>query len=265
MRDAIWPADSACQRFRRAAGWHDVNLLLSRVTVLLTRLGRHSEGIALRALALESGIPPSTCVRLLRDLVALGWADQHGPRGGYRIGPRAASLAHDGPYRGRLVSEAQALVTRLARRHGGQALIAVLRGERRLIILRAEGDGDPLCLEEERELYNSASGRLLVAHLAWRARQRLVERIGLPDRRRWPGVATWEELGVECAAIRRTGWVVNCLAEGGRNAVAVAIPDGQGGIAALALGLAKHDWSESAAVRAVQRTAVAIRGRLSAG
>ena len=241
-----------------------MNLLLSRVTVLLTSLGRHPHGVALRALAQETDIPPSTCVRLLRDLVALGWADQSGPRGGYRIGPRAASLAHEGPYRGRLVSEAQPLVTRLAHRHGGQVLIAVLRGERRLIILRAEGDGDPLCLEEERELYASASGRLLVAQLAWRARQRLVEHVGLPDRRRWPGVATWDELGAECAAIRRAGWVVNCPPEGGRNAVAVAIPDGQGGMAAMALGLPKQGWSEDAALRALRRTAAAIKRRLKA-
>lgn len=242
-----------------------MNLLLSRATLLLARLSRHRDGIALRALAQETGIPPSTCVRLLRDLVALGWADQNGPRGGYRIGPRAASLAHEGAYRGRLVGEAQPLVARLAHRLGGQVLIAVLRGERRLIILRAEGDGDPLCLEEERELYASASGRLLVAHLAWRARQRLVERIGLPDRRRWPGVATWDELGAECAAIRRTGWVVNCPPEGERNAVAVAIPDGQGGTAAVALGMAKKGWSEPAALRALQSTAAAIGRRLSAG
>lgn len=241
-----------------------MNLLLSRVTVLLTRLSRHPDGVALRALALESGIPPSTCVRLLRDLVALGWADQSGPRGGYRIGPRAASLAHEGAYRGRLVGEAQQLVTQLAHRLGGQVLIAVLRGERRLIVLRAEGDGDPLCLEEERELYASASGRLLVAHLAWRARLRLVERIGLPDRRRWPGVATWDELSAECAAVRRIGWVVNCPPEGGRNAVAVAIPDGQGGMAAVALGLAKKGWCEDAALRALRRTASAIERRLSA-
>lgn len=239
-----------------------MNQLLSRATLLLVRLGRHPEGLSLRALAAETAVPPSTCVRLLRDLVALGWADQAGPRGGYRLGPRAASLAHDLPYRGKLVQLAKPLVAGLAGRLGAQVLIAVLRGSSRLIVLRAEGPGDPLCLEEERELYASASGRLLVAHLPWRARRRLVDSLGLPDRQRWPGVATWEELGSECAAIRRSGLVVNRPAEGGRNAVAIAIPDGDGGIAALAIGVAKRSWSEAAAVAEARRAAAQLSRRL---
>jgi DNA-binding IclR family transcriptional regulator len=239
-----------------------VNQLLSRATLLLVHLGRHPSGLSLRALAAETAIPPSTCVRLLRDLVALGWADQSGPRGGYRLGPRAASLAHDLPYRGRLVAVAQPLVAALARRLGAQILVAVLRGDRRLVVLRAEGDGDPLCLAEERELYASASGRLLVAHLAWRERRRLVGRIGLPGPRAWPGVASWEDLSAESAAIRRSGLVINLPADSDRNAVAIAVPDGDGGTAAVAIGTLKRDWSEAVALREARRIATLLGRRL---
>lgn len=239
-----------------------VNQLLARATLLLVHLGRHPDGLSLRALAAETAVPPSTCVRLLRDLVVLGWADQSGPRGGYRLGPRAASLAHDQPYRGRLVAVAQPLVAALARRLGAQVLVAVLRGDRRLVVLRAEGDGDPLCLAEERELYASASGRLLVAHLAWRARRRLVGRIGLPTPRAWPGVADWDELSAECAAIRRNGHVVNQPADSERSAVAIAVPDGDGGTAAVAIGMFKRDWCETLALREARRVAALLRRRL---
>lgn len=239
-----------------------MNQLLSRATLLLVHLGRHPAGLSLRALATETAIPPSTCVRLLRDLVALGWADQSGPRGGYRLGPRAASLAHSQPYRGRLVAVAQPLVAALARRLGAQVLVAVLRGDQRLVVLRAEGDGDPLCLAEERELYASASGRLLVAHLPWRTRRRLVERIGLPSQRAWPGMADWEELSVECSAIRRCGWVLNLPAGSDRSAVAIAVPDGDGGTAAVAIGMLKRDWSETVALREAHRIASLLRRRL---
>lgn len=138
----------------------------------------------------------------------------------------------------------------------------MLRGDRRLVVLRAEGDGDPLCLAEERELYASASGRLLVAHLSWRARRRLVERIGLPAPRAWPGVADWEELSAECAVIRRCGWVLNLPADSDRNAVAIAVPDGEGGTAAVAIGVLKHDWSETSAMREARRIAALLRRRL---
>lgn len=234
-----------------------MNQVLARATLLLARLGLHPEGLSLRALAGEAGIPPSTCVRLLRDLVALGWADQDGPRGTYALGPRAASLAHALPYRGALVGVARPLVSALARRLGAQVLVAVLRGDRRLVVLRADASttGDPLCLAEERELYASASGRLLVAHLDWRGRRRLVARIGLPGPRRWPGIGTWAELSQECAAIRSAGLVQNLPSDSEMNAVAVALPDGEGGIGALAVGMAKSRWDAAVCERGARQTA----------
>lgn len=242
-----------------------MNRVLERATRLLAALGRHPDGVALRALAGESGVPASTCVRLLRDLVALGWADQSGPRGGYRIGPRAAALAHEQPYRGRLVEVVRPAAARLASRLRAQVLLAVLRGSRRLVVLRVEGDGDPFLLEEQRELYASASGRLLVAALPWRARRRLLDRIGPPPPGSWPGVSTAAELAAECAAIRRAGLVVNRPAGGDRNAVAVALPDGEGGVAALAIGMPKRGWSEERVLRAALALARRLAPRLAGG
>lgn len=242
-----------------------MNRVLERATQLLACLGRHPDGVALRALASESGVPASTCVRLLRDLVALGWADQSGPRGGYRIGPRAASLAHEQPYRGRLVEIVRPAAARLASRLRAQVIVAVMRGMRRLVVLRVEGDQAPFLLEEERELYASASGRLLVATLSWRARRRLIDRIGLPPSGSWPGVSTAVELAAECAAIRRAGWVLNRPSGGDRHAVAVPLPDGEGGMAALALGMSKRGWSDAAALREARALARRLAPRLAGG
>lgn len=115
-----------------------MNQVLARATLLLARLGCHPGGLSLRALAAKAGIPPSTCVRLLRDLVALGWVDQRTARGAYHLGPRVASLAHVQPYRDALVRAARSVVTDIALRTGAQALVVVLRGDRRLVILRSE-------------------------------------------------------------------------------------------------------------------------------
>lgn len=243
-----------------------VNQVLARATLLLARLGCHPDGLSLRALAAEVDIPPSTCVRLLRDLVALGWADQRAARGAYHLGPRAASLAHEQPYRDALVRAARSVVSDVARRAGAQVMVAVLRGDRRLVLLRSESGrgGDPLCLAEERELFASASGRLLIAHLDWRARRRLIATIGRPDPQRWPGIATWAELNSECAALRRTGIEINRPKSGSMNAVAIVIPDGAGGIAVLAIGMPKRGWGESFVVQAARDAAQRIERSLRA-
>lgn len=236
-----------------------MNQLLVRATLLIARLGQQPEGLSLRALAAATDIPPSTCVRVLRDLVALGWVDQHGPRGTYHLGPRATALSHEQPYRAALVTAAQPVVAQVARTAQAQVLVAVLRGDRRLVLLRSEaGAGDPLTLSEERELYASASGRLLIAHCTARARRRLVDALGLPPPRAWPGVLTWADLTSACADIRKTGCEINCPQDGPHNAVALAIPDGAGGTAALAIGIAKERWEEAAALRLVRRAAARI-------
>ena len=224
-----------------------VNQVLARSTLLLARLGSHTQGMSLHALAAESGVPPSTCVRLLRDLVALGWADQHGARGTYHLGPRIASLAHEQPYREILVEAARAIVADTAKRCAAQVLVVVLRGERRLVLLRSEAGqgGDPLCLAEERELYASASGRLLLAHLDLRARRRLVAVIGMPGPASWPGVLSWAEMNSECAALRKAGIEINRPRGGDMNAVAITIPDGADGHAVLAIGMPKRGWDEA--------------------
>lgn len=113
-------------------------------------------------------------------------------------------------------------------------------------------------MAEERELLPSASGRLLIAHLDWRARRRLVTAIGGPDAQRWPGIAACAELNGECAALRKTGVEINRPRSGVMNAVAVAIPDGSGGTAVLALGMPKRGWNEDFALRSAREAAVRI-------
>ncbi|MCK6491263.1 MAG: helix-turn-helix domain-containing protein [Planctomycetes bacterium] len=239
--------------------------VLARCAALVDQLGGHPDGIDLRACAAAAGVPPSTAVRLLRDLVALGWADQQGPRGSYRLGPRVLALADASPWRAPLVAAGRAAVAALARSSGGEVILAVLRGHRRVVVLRSGTGRSALALEEQREVWASASGRLLAAHLPWRERRRLVAAIGLPARGAWPGVATAAELAAECAAIRRAGEVVNRPRSGAVDAIALAVPDGEGGTAALAVAVGKERWDEAGLRRQARAALRTLARRLPTG
>ncbi|MBN8527470.1 MAG: MarR family transcriptional regulator [Planctomycetes bacterium] len=72
--------------------------LLDRATTLIGVLGaRPGEPRSVHQLAAEARLPPATCTRILKRLVDLGWADQDGNRGDYRLGPRAYALTAAAP------------------------------------------------------------------------------------------------------------------------------------------------------------------------
>lgn len=71
------------------------------------------------------------------------------------------------------------------------------------------------------QVWNGASGRLLLAQLPARQRRLWLEHVGLPAPGQWPGIATSRELLTALAEIRRAGHSISAQADG---TVAVAVP-----------------------------------------
>jgi DNA-binding IclR family transcriptional regulator len=221
----------------------------SRLLELLAETG--AAGRALGELATDSGLPPATCTRVLHDLASLGWVDQLGPRGRYRLGPRFAALAEARAYRRRLIAITEPILARLHERYGDRVVLAALRGDtgRLLLIEYGHPPGHARRYDEKMDAYASASGRALLAQLTWQQRRRWVNANSLPTAKQWPGVQRWNELGTECARIRRCGWAENHPAAHPWSGIGVAIPDGEGGWAAIGLSCDRADWSPAVIAR----------------
>lgn len=83
------------------------------------------------------------------------------------------------------------------------------------------------------DLWSGASGRVLVASLPARERHVWIDHVGLPAASVWRGIATRRELLAALAEIRRDGVAVVEQTARGMYAIAVPLPDGVGGVAAL--------------------------------
>lgn len=233
--------------------------VLARAAALVERLAAAgADGIELRAIADRAGLPPATATRLLHDLCALGWADQDGPRGRYRLGPALEALSGQRPYHGRLAAAAAPVLRRLAARHRVRAVVAVLRRGRRVPLVEV-GLEDVARLRERDDLWASASGRMLVAQLDWRARRRLVAAIGLPSATAWPAVRTWAELNAACGEARRRGWIEH-RPRGPFVGIGLPLPDDEG-VAALGVAAERERW-DATLVGAARRAAQTIRRRM---
>lgn len=202
------------------------------VDILATSAG---DPVPLAALAASAGLPAGTTGRLLHDLVVLGWADQDAKRRGYRLGPRARSLGLAQRHRARFFSLARQPLARLTEHLGAPVGVACLRGVRRCILHEWHPAGierRPV-LEEHDDLWQTSTGRILVAFLPARERRALLAQIPAPDRDEWPGIDGPEDLRQELAWIRRHGLATRPAPRRGNASAAVRVPDGDGGWLAI--------------------------------
>lgn len=220
--------------------------ILDRTTRLLAALSAvGGRPRSLGEVAEASKIPPATCSRLLKRLAAHGWVDQDCNRGSYRLGPRPYALAAGEPYAAPLLAAALPVLRGLADATGGGCTLSVLRPWRRQLLWECGGTHgvgwQPL--REEDDIWQRASGRLLMAALPVAARARWIVHLGLPTPRQWPGIATRAELASELAQLRRQGWAQADDQRLGSRGAAVLVDDGAGNHAALGLFLPRSQWS----------------------
>lgn len=232
--------------------------VLQRVVRVLEQVAAAPGTAGVRELAQLTGLPTATCGRLLHDLAAIGWVESRGRRG-FRLGPALPALAAARPYAGRLVAATQAPLIRLTRRHRARGSVAVLRGSRRVRVVVVGPQGAEGALDARADLYDTASGRALLATLPWARRQRVIAELGLPAPGVWAGVRTAQDLRDELAAIRRAGGAETRRASGVVG-FALLIPDGEGGWATISA----HRQGEDPGLRSgLQRLARQVARRLT--
>lgn len=233
---------------------------LQRFTTLIEALaGAGSGGLALGELAARCALPPATCSRALKSMARLGWADQAGNRGTYRLGPRATALSASGSYRGSLLQVAEPLLRAFIRRHPavGIALVALRDGQRFGLWSHDPVHGGGLELVANHDVWGMPSGRLLVALLPPRQRRRWCERLGLPTPAQWPGIASSAELREALAQIRRERLAQ--VVRGGMVYTTMAVSDLEGGT--VGLGCWQHGSRIAPAVlTSLRRCAAGLAG-----
>lgn len=242
--------------------------VIRRALRVLEIVGRDPERpIGLSEVAAEAGLNVATCARILKTLADAGYVEQVAPRKGYRLGVMPYMLTSRGPFCRHLVYAAEPVLARLAADTGETALLAVLRQGKRIVVAQVEGRqtvqvrGDHLQVSDP---YQTATGRLLLAHLEPRDLEEVVAALGLPGDA-WPGVRTVEALVGELKRLR--GEDVVMRADGGE-VVGLAAPVRQRGevVAAVGLYLPQHRFAgehREKVLAGIRAAAEAVGARLS--
>lgn len=224
----------------------------------------------LREISEVMGINISTCNLLLKSLVEIGAVEQPSPRKGYSLGPLLYHLTRNGPYKKDISIAAEPFLHDFAEKTGETVIFSALHHnqKKRVILSFVEGNQavkirtDIVFLED---VYETASGRLLLAFLPPGELSAVLSKHGYPSPVVWKGAGTKASLEKTLQGIRRKGMII--LENRKSSFVQIAFPVTEEGrvIAVVASPVPQYRFTESgnSMIDELKKTAEKISGVIS--
>jgi len=215
---------------------------VARSFALLEALSRRPRG-TISTLADETGLPPPTVVRLLKNLAELGYATRVSRDAGYRLTDKVLGLAQGIRFVDRLVDVGAPHMSRFTRKYGWPLYLGTI-SDRAITIRHSTAAESPLsferaALQKKSPILSSALGRAWLAFCSSEERRTVLKHLGAkPDPR----------LAAAFAKIRRDGYAFTVLPRPGRlQGIGVAIRDGERVMGCISMRFIRSAMSESEA------------------
>lgn len=179
-------------------------LVVIKALDILEWVARDSErAYSLTEIAEGLQMNQATCVNILQTLVEKSYLEHLGRKKGYRLGPMAYSLTNNLAYSQNLIMAAKDVMDSLTAQLNETSILGVIRNQKRFIVHLVNSDQDlQVRSRTERNIYETASGRLLLAFMTDKVRDSLLQSTGLPTDNTWPEATTQADLTAALASIR---------------------------------------------------------------
>ncbi len=243
-----------------------VQVIIRGLDILELVARRDGQAISLTEIAEELALNQSTAANIIKTLVHRSYLEHIGKKKGYRLGPAAFNLTNETAYGQDLIAASQDAMEALTAQLGESCILGILQNNRRYALHVVSSTQEvQVRVHSERNIYDTASGRVLLAYLKEGDLQRFTELNGLPDDELWPGAATANGLSTELATIRRDELVTTHLKD--RHVLGFAVPvfAGKDMVAGLSVFLPEYRYSEGKRqeiVKALKKAAKQISARL---
>jgi DNA-binding IclR family transcriptional regulator len=207
-----------------------------------------------------------TCANILKTMVDRRYVDQTGARKGYCLGINSYRLTDNPSFQTDIMEAARDGMAALTQHLDESSLLAVLNAPNRRLIHRELCDQAlQVQTADEKHVYDSASGRLLVAMLSDAELAKFTARHGLPTPELWAGATDQQAFMEQVNRIRADECAFQ---ESTRQVIGYGVPIRRFGnvVASLSVYLPayRHDSDKAAEVlAALRQTARAINARLA--
>jgi DNA-binding IclR family transcriptional regulator len=213
-----------------------VQVIIKAFDILELIAKSNGQAISLTEIAKGLDMSQPTAANIINTMVSRGYIDHIGKKKGYKLGPSAFKLTNQVPYEKELLDNAKAIMENLTSQINETCLLGVLRNYKRFIIHVVNSNHDiQVQVRSERNVYETASGRILLAYLSNYDRENFIKQHGLPDQSIWPEACTENDLKNTLDIIKNEGLVTTYSAAKDIKGFAVPILIKEKAIAALSI------------------------------
>ncbi|GAB3180569.1 IclR family transcriptional regulator [Telluribacter humicola] len=151
----------------------------------------------------------ATCANILKTLVSKNYIEHLGRKKGYKLGPMAFNLTNNLSYNQSLILSAKDVMEELTLQLNETSLLGILRNQKRYILHIVHSDQDlQVRSRTERNVYETATGRLLLANLTPKEQENFIQANGIPPADTWKEAANRPELEEALTKIKAEGFVI---------------------------------------------------------
>ena len=172
-----------------------VQVLIKAFDILELVAQRQGAATSLTEISAELNINQATASNIINTLVSKDYLEHIGKKKGYRLGPACFNLNSSEPYELQLLNAAKEEMKKLTQLVEESCLLGILRNQKRYII-HVENSEQVVQVQakSERNVYETASGRVLLAYLNEKELDRFLLANGLPEGNTWEEVKNKEDL-----------------------------------------------------------------------
>ena len=184
--------------------------VIRRAFNILEYVAKHKDrACSLTEIAASLELNQPTCANILKTLVDANYLEHLGRKKGYRLGPMVYQLTGDLSYNQNLLQVAIPEMEKLTEKLNESCILGIIRNQKRFILHTVNSDQDlQVRSKSERDIYETASGRMLLAFLPEKERDLLISTIGLPKPETWRGIKTRKQLDTAFQKIRKDRLVI---------------------------------------------------------
>lgn len=173
---------------------------------------QEGEPISLSEIADSLGLKQSTTANIIKTLVARQYIEHIGAKKGYRIGTKISELAKNNSEDKDILECSKEVMEHLTQLLEESCILGVIRNYKRYAIHAVYSSHDlQVKVRTERDIYETASGRLMLSFLSEREVDRIIKVNELPLEEIWPDATTKELLMTRLKEIRKKKLVITHL------------------------------------------------------
>lgn len=244
-----------------------VQVLIKAFDIIELVVQRNGQSVSLTEISDELQINQATASNIINTMVSRGYLEHIGKKKGYRLGPATYRLTNEVPYGKELVNIAKDIMEELTAKLNESCIIGVLRNHKRYILHSVNATQEvQVNLSSERNIYETASGRILLAYLPEKELNRFIQQNGLPDAELWEEASTTEGLVEAFEKIKKEGIVITHLKNRHVKGFAVPVFSNDQVVAGLSIFLPEYRSSaarQKEIIQSLKAAALAISQKLN--